>query len=337
MGRSPSGYTKFACYSRTESPVSKSRSKVHPNYKGRYRVTNWSEYDRALVRRGDLTIWFTPEVVAAWQPRGEGFRGGQRRYSDVAIEAALTLRLLFRLPWRQTEGLLASIFSLLGLGLKAPDHTTLSRRTGGLRVELHRLPRTKPIHLIVDATGLAIVGQGQWAAAKWGERGRRGWRKLHVAVDGAGQVLAVELTDRSIADAVVLPGLMDQIAEPIGRLTADGGYDTREVYAAASSRGARVVVPPRRDAVVSGDSVLADRDAHIEKIAELGRRRWRVEAGQHSQARAENTFFRYKRLFGGRLRARGELAQKNEILVGCNILNRMTECGMPRSERIATA
>ena len=317
--------------------MSKSRSKVHPSYKGRYRVTNWAEYDRALVRRGDLTIWFTPEVIDAWQPRGDGLRGGQRRYSDVAIEAALTLRLLFGLPWRQTEGLLGSIFSLLGLDLKAPDHTTLSRRSSGFRVGLHRLLRTEPVHLIVDATGLGIVGQGQWAATKWGERGRRGWKKLHVAVDETGRVLAADLTDRAVPDAVALPGLMKAITEPIQRLTADGGYDTREVYAAATARGARVVVPPRKDAVVSGDRIFADRDAHIEGIAEVGRRRWRVRSGQHAQARAENTFFRYKRAFGGRLRARGELAQKNEVLVGCNILNRMAECGMPRSERIATA
>lgn len=317
--------------------MSKSRSKVHPSYKGRYRVTNWSEYDRALVRRGDLTIWFTPEVIAAWQPCGDGLRGGQRRYSDVAIEAALTLRLLFGLPWRQTEGLLASLFSLLSLGLKAPDHTTLSRRSSGLRVKLHRLPRTEPVHLIVDATGLGIVGQGQWAAAKWGERGRRGWKKLHIAVDDSGRVLAADLTDRAVPDAVALPGLMDAITEPVRRLTADGAYDTHEVYTAAGTRGARVVVPPRRDAVVSGDPVFADRDAHIEAIAEVGRRQWRAEAGQHAQARAENTFFRYKRIFGGRLRARDELAQKNEVLIACNVLNRMTELGMPRSKRIAAA
>ena len=118
----------FPLWRRAESPKSKRRSKIHPSYKGRYRVLNWSEYDRALVQRGDLTIWFTPEVIAAWQPCGDGRRGGQRRYSDVAVEAASTLRLLFGLPWRQTEGLLGSLFALLGLGLKAPDHTTLSRR-----------------------------------------------------------------------------------------------------------------------------------------------------------------------------------------------------------------
>jgi transposase len=314
-----------------------SRSKVHPNYKARHRVRNWAEYDQTLVQRGDLTIWFTPETISAWQPRAEGLRGGQRRYSDVAIETALTLRVLYRLPWRQTEGLLRSIFKLLGLELSAPDHTTLSRRAGGLQVELRRLLTTEPVHLIVDATGLGIVGQGQWAAAKWGERGRRGWRKLHIAVDESGRVLAAELTDRRVADAEMLPGLMDQVVGPIRRLTADGGYDTREVHAAAGARGASVVIPPRRDAVVTGEPVFEQRDTHVERIAEIGRRRWRVEAGQHAQARAENTFSRYKRLFGGRLRARGEMAQRNEALTACNILNRMSELGMPRSERIATA
>ena len=313
-----------------------SRSKIHPNYKARHRVRNWSDYDRALVQRGDLTIWFTPEAITAWQPRAEGRRGGQRRYSDVAIETALSLRMLFTLPWRQTEGLLGSIFKLLGLELKAPDHTTLSRRAAGLRVELRRLPTDGPVHLIVDATGLGIVGQGQWAAAKWGERGRRGWRKLHIAVDGSGRVLAAELTDHNVGDAEVLPELMDQVVEPIRRLTADGGYDTREVYAAAGARGASVVIPPRKDAVVTGEPVFEQRDKHVERIAEIGRRRWRVEAGQHAQARAENTFSRYKQLFGGRLRARGETAQRNEAITACNILNRMAELGMPRSERIPT-
>jgi len=313
-----------------------SRSKVHPNYKARHRVRNWAEYDQALVRRGDLTIWCTPDALSAWQPRAEGLRGGQRRYSDVAIETALTLRVLFGLPWRQTEGLLRSIFKLLGLELKAPDHTTLSRRAAGLHVELGRLPTNEPVHLIVDATGLGIVGQGQWAAAKWGERGRRGWRKLHVAVDESGRVLAAELTGRDVGDAEALPGLVEQVLGPIRRLTADGGYDTREVYAAAGARGASVIIPPRRDAVITGDPVFEQRDTHVEHIAEVGRRRWRVEAGQHAQARAENTFSRYKRLFGSRLRARNETAQRNEALTGCRILNRMTEFGMPRSERVAT-
>jgi hypothetical protein len=113
-----------------------SRSKIHPNYKARHRVRNWSDYDRALVQRGDLTIWFTPEAITAWQPRAGGRRGGQRRYSDVAIETALSLRMLFTLPWRQTEGLLGSIFKLLGLELKAGRVSSKLRSVLASSIEL---------------------------------------------------------------------------------------------------------------------------------------------------------------------------------------------------------
>ncbi|MCP3912412.1 MAG: IS5 family transposase, partial [Actinomycetia bacterium] len=170
-----------------EDTMSKARSKIHPKYKTRYRVRNWADYDRALVSRGDLTLWFSPRALAAWKPLKNGLRGGQRRYSDVVIETALTLRLVFGLPWRQTEGLLASILVLMGVELDTPDHTTLSRRARALDVQLQRVPATGPVHLIVDATGLGIVGQGEWAAAKWGSRGRRGWRKLHLGVDEVGR------------------------------------------------------------------------------------------------------------------------------------------------------
>ena len=118
--------------------MSRGRSKVHPRYKTRYRVTNWAEYDRALRDRGDITLWLTPAAIAAWTPLATGAPGGQRRYSDVAIETALAVRLVFGLPWRQTEGLLRSVVSLMGLELDIPDHTTLSRRTGELEVTLDR-------------------------------------------------------------------------------------------------------------------------------------------------------------------------------------------------------
>jgi len=147
------------------------RSKVHPTYKTRYRVANWPEYDRALVRRGDLTIWFTPSAIRSWTPLPTGQRGGQRKYSEPCVELALTLKLLFGLPWRSVEGLLGSLLHCVGLEAPIQDHTTLSRRTRGLDVQLRRPPSREPIHLVVDATGLGIIGQGQWASAKWGEPG----------------------------------------------------------------------------------------------------------------------------------------------------------------------
>ena len=156
------------------------RSKVHPSHKTRFRVTNWPQYDCGLVNRGSLTVWVTPAALESWKPRKNGRRGGQRRYSDTAIELALQLRLVFRLPWRQTEGLLGSLFTLLGLELDVPDHTTLSRRSRSLRIRPRVRPGRGRIHQVIDATGLKVFGQGEWARAKHGLAGAHaGWRKLH--------------------------------------------------------------------------------------------------------------------------------------------------------------
>ena len=141
-------------------------SRVHPKYKTKYRVGNWREYERALVRRGDVTFWLSADAIDAWTPAPSGRRGAQRKFSDRAIETALTLQLVFGLPLRQAEGFLRSVLSLMRVDLDAPDHTTLSRRSQHLEVKFHRVPATGPIHLIVDATGLSIFGEGEWAAVK---------------------------------------------------------------------------------------------------------------------------------------------------------------------------
>ena len=105
----------------------------------RHRVTNWPAYDAALRQRGSLTVWFTDEAVAAWQAEPRTTPGGQPHYSALAITTALTLRTVFRLALRQTEGLIGSILQLLGLDLPVPDHSTLSRRA-----ETPQVPRPKP-------------------------------------------------------------------------------------------------------------------------------------------------------------------------------------------------
>ena len=166
------------------------QSRVHPKYKTQYHVGNWPAYDRALVQRGDSTVWRAPDAIATWAAVGVGTRGGQRPYSDLAIETALPLRLIFHLPLRQTEGFLTSIFRMLGLDLSAPDHTTLSRRGQPLDLTLRRAPAGVGLHLIVDSTGLSIVGEGAWAAAKHGGRRMRGWKKRHLGVDRSGVIVA---------------------------------------------------------------------------------------------------------------------------------------------------
>ena len=194
---------------------------MHPKYKTTYRVGNWAEYDRALVRRGDVTLWLTPDAIATWAAAGVGRRSGQLQYSDLAIETALTLSLIFHLPLRQTEGFLTSIFGMLGVDLTAPDHTTLSRRGQHLALALRRARPGTSLHLIVDSTGLSIVGEGEWAAAKHGGRGRRGWRKLHLGVDGSRVIVACALTEPTADDAITGISLIDETDGHLTRVTAD--------------------------------------------------------------------------------------------------------------------
>ena len=201
------------------------KSRVHPKYKTKYHVGNWPAYDRALVQRGDITVWLAPDAIAAWEAVGVGQRGGQLQYSDLAIETALTLRLIFHLPLRQTEGFLTSIFGMLGLDLSAPDHTTLSRRGQHLDLPLRRAPAGAGLHLIVDSTGLSIVGEGEWAAAKDGGRGRRGWKKLHLGVDRSGVIVARALTEASVDDATTGITLIEAVDGALG--TGDGGCRLR--------------------------------------------------------------------------------------------------------------
>ena len=202
------------------------RSKVHPKYKTKYRVGNWSAYEQALVQRGDVTLWLSADATDAWRPAPSGRPGAPKTFSDCAIETALTLRLVFRLPLRQAEGFLRSVLSLMGVDLAAPDHTTLSRRSQSLAVEFRRIPSRGPIHLIVDSTGLSIVGEGEWAAAKHGGRGRRGWRKLHLGVDGSRVIGACALTEPTAEDAITGISLVDEVDGHLTRVTADPAYDT---------------------------------------------------------------------------------------------------------------
>jgi hypothetical protein len=290
---------------------------------------HWSDYDRSLVERGNLSIWLSPNAIARWHAKPSGRRGGQRRYSDLAIETALTLRLLFKLPLRQAEGFLRSLFDLMGLVLDVPDHTTLLRRAKKLKQKVPlRVPKKHGrIDLVIDSSGLAIFGEGEWAAAKHGGKGIRGWKKLHLGVDGDGVIVGQRLTDVSVDDGNVGVGFVDRVPGKVCRVIGDGAYDSRALYDAAISRGAKVVVPPIKTAQTGGRGCRA-RDRIIRRIRKVGRRQWKQEPGYHQQSRAENTFMRYKKILGDRLHSRDADAQAVEARFACNILNRMAELGM---------
>ncbi len=311
------------------------KSKVHPTYKTKYRMANWPTYNRALVRRGDVTVWVSSEAIAAWTPRRSGRRGGPRRYSDLAIETALTLRLRSHLPLRQAEGFLHALFGIMRLDLSVPDDTTLSRRRQHLRRCLRPVPPGEGLHLVLDSPGLSLVGAGEWAAAKHGGRGRRGWRKLHRGIDQSGVIRVHTLTEATGEDATTALDLLTAVDGPLVRVTADAASDTVAVYETATARGATVIIPPAKTATVSGHGPRSPaRDRTITVVKQLGRRRWKKTSGYHRQSRVENTFFRYTSIIGDGLRARSPTGQGSEVVLGCEILNRMTELGRPVSYRI---
>ena len=311
------------------------KSRVYPPYKTKYRVGNWPEYERALVQRGDVTLWLSADATDVWRPSPSGQPGGQRKFSDQAIETALTLRLVFRLPLRQAEGFLRSLLFLMGVDLEAPDHTTLSRRSQRLEVRCPRIPVHGPIHLVIDSTGLSIVGEGEWAAAKYGGRSKRGWKKLHLAVDRSGVIVAHAVTDATVDDATTGVALIAATDGDVASVTADAAYDTIAVYDAAGERGATVIIPPARTARVSRRRPRSRaRDHTITAVQAVGRRRWKKEAGYHQQARVENAFYRYKSIFGGALRARNPGGRVVEAQIVCNVLNQMTDLGRPDSYAI---
>jgi Transposase DDE domain len=325
-------------------PYKANEARRHKIPRARYKVTNWPEYDRALQQRGSLTVWVTPEALAAWHPPKTGRRGRSPQYADLAIETGHLLRLAFGRPWRQTEGLLRSLATLLGLEVGIPDHTTFSRRSPGLALAsaLAETQRSEPVHVVIDSTGLKVYGAGEWLTEKHGERGRRTWRKLHLAVDPErGEILAAELTTTEEGDAALVGPLLEQITGPIASVTADGAYDGEPVYRAVFERQpdppAAVIIPPRVSAVPSptADTEPTQRDQHLRMIRDRGRMGWQKAVGYGKRSLGETAVFRYKTIIGRRLRARTLPSQKTEARAACAALNRMTRLGMPVSQRIA--
>lgn len=251
----------------------------------RFKVTNWREYDASLRQRGSLTVWFTEEAMAAWKAEPRTTRGGQPTYSGLAILTALTLRAVFRLALRQTEGLIGSAMRLLGLHLAVPDHSTLSRRSATVEVPRPRSsPGTGPLHLLVDSTGLKLCGAGEWLGEKHGTKVRRSWRKLHLGLDaGTGQIVAALLTTRDVDDGSQVGALLDRIEEPLASFTGDGAYDQEGVTASIASRHpeAAIIVPPRSTAMPSDTAQTAptQRDRHLRAITEHGRMAWQAASG----------------------------------------------------------
>jgi hypothetical protein len=224
--------------------------------------------------------------------------------------------------------------------LPVPNYTTLSRRAQELKVRLPALRSGEPLHLVVDSTGVKLYGEGEWKVRKHGYSKRRTWRKVHLGLDAkTGQICVALMTHQDVADADVLPKLLDQIPadEPIDTIGGDGAYDTKQCHAAIAARDAQPSIPPREAAMPwpANTPGASWRNEAIDAIARSGRQEWKKRSGYHRRSLVENLMYRLKTLTGNRLWARCIGSQATEVANRVGVVNRMTALARPRSARIA--
>lgn len=299
-------------------------------------IANWAEYNEGLKTRYDISVYFDDESVFD-KPVLTGKNGRPHEYSDGYIELGLTLKSVYRMPYRGLEGFLRGILKLNGLQNKpVPDFTTFCNRAKTLEIE-RRLEalRGQKINILVDSTGLKIFGEGEWKMRTHGKSKRRTWRKLHLGVDEATQqIVASDLTKNDVGDQEHLPDILDDVPEDIDitRVTADGIYDTWGCYAAANDHGAKIVVPPRKNAVEPDDKTgRADhpRAQAIRECERLGREEWKKKRGYYRRSLAETAMYRYKTSFGERMFSREFQRQKTESGIKVKTLNLFRNCAAP--------
>jgi IS5 family transposase len=310
-----------------------------PTKKAVYRIRNWREYNRALVRRGSLIIWVDEQALRDWNYRGPTQWGGQYIYSDAAIQCLLTLRAVFHLPLRATQGMAHSVFGLMSLDLEVPHYSTLSRRAADLAVDLSRKSEG-PLHLVLDSTGLKVYGEGEWKVRKHGYSKRRTWRKLHLAIDAdSHEIQAVAVTGSGVDDAEEVEHLLKPIDREVASAAADGAYDKRKVYRVLEPRTDRILIPPRKNARIwrhgNSSGPPLPRDENLREIRRVGRRVWKREVGYHIRSLAETGMFRMKAIFGSGLASRRPERQVTEGAIRGRALNLMTHLGMPDSYKVA--
>jgi hypothetical protein len=313
------------------------QSKPSSRPKPLYRVKNWSAYEKALVQRSSITFWLSDDFEEVWLYAGEKQRGSQFDYSEKAIEMMLTIKEVFHLTNRGVEGFVRSLFEMLNIHLRVPDHSTLSKRGKTLSV---RLPKktNKSLNLVLDSTGLKIYGEGEWKVRKHGYSKHRTWRKLHVGANpDNSEIQVVVLTENSISDDAVVKQMLEQIEQTLLSCAADGAYDKRRVYEVlnAHSPEVEILIPPRKNARIwqhgNSKEERLKRDENLRYIRKHGRQQWKKDSGYHIRSLAETIMFRLKIIFADKLSARLLETQTTQALIRCLALNRMTHLGMPES------
>ena len=317
------------------------KSKGSKKTKIPYKVRNWSFYNKSLVQRGDITFWFSEEAARQWLYTGKHSQGAPKIFGDMAIETALTIRSLYSLTLRSTQGFIRSLIKLMAIEVPVMDYTTICRRQKNLKVPCMRHKKSnEPIHVVIDSTGLKVFGEGEWKVRKHGYSKHRMWRKLHLAINpDTGEILSHTLTTNSVTDADEVPALLNAITDTIGSLIGDGAYDKWLIYDMLKQHNILPIIPAQKSARIKKHGNNSDeplyRDEAIRSIRIMGRQNWKQSIGYHRRSLVETAMFRYKTQFGDKPLAHSIPNQKVEVGINCMILNHFTSFGRPNSYPVA--
>ena len=322
--------------------ASKKDKKQEKSQKAKYKVTNWSDYNKSLKKRGSLTLWFDMPTLKEWIYEGPRTPGGKVLYSDKCIECLLQLKVVFGLGYRQLEGFAESLLQLMQIDLAVPNYSQICRRSKNIEIQI-KVPKSKgPLFIVVDSTGLKVFGEGEWKVRKHGYQKRRTWRKLHLAVDeSSGMIHAQILTGngKGDGDAQQVDKLLDQVQSPIDRFSGDGAYDTWNTWETLLEREIEGIIPPKENAIYwvdEKDNLMDHPRNHIlEQIDLNGKKKWKEQSNYHRRSLSETAMYRFKSIYGGELYSRKMETQKTEAAVKIKCLNKMTGTGMPISKKVA--
>lgn len=279
---------------------------------GKYKVKNWSEYNKSLKNRGDITFWLSDDALEHWLEQDLVIkpRGRQVKYSKIAVQTIYTFRQIFNLRLRQAEGFTRSLLKIVGVSLPVPDYTTISRRIRTLPIDFVYSKLSGNINVILDSTGIKVLGEKEWINYKHGTGQRKIWRKLHIGVSDDGNIIAGEITTLRDSDIATVPELLKQIPNDIDNIVGDGAYHRKRmleyIEQHQNTEKAKFIGPPGKSVKSYGNRL-----------------------------KVEETFSRYKRIIGNKFKAQNFLGQQYEAKLSLLILNKMMAIGMPKTIRIA--
>lgn len=318
------------------------------------KIRNWGEYNKSLVKRGQLLLSFTSDYVNELYYQAPHAKGGQKLYSPLMYEFLINIKVFLRLPWRATVGFAQALLqkSFPNQVLQVPDYAHASRECRKLKLKIKpvKINREEGLNIAFDSTGVNVYSTSGYHQRKYGKEGlhrkRDQWKKIHLAVDlDSMQIVSMAYTDSGVNDCEVVDELWDAISGPVNSIRADGAYDTFDVYERGHNEGTQIIVPPAitskaQDELKSQPKIkkefLAPRDSAIHFIRQFetfkdGLKQWKIDSNYHLRSLVETTMFRLKRIFGFNLSMKTDEGRRNEVITKINFLNQMAALGLPKN------